>query len=225
MRKTLFILVAGLVLGLSVSAHAALIDLGMVTGGGELRLYQIYNSLYGTSLVDNDALEALENNALIAGGLYSSTSGVIRVAARYAGATVTLKSYDGVLGPGAGDVTIAADLPGGKVLHNPPIPPAGYGVADDDLFGVWGETEFGKFYSEKFRNIDNKYHFAVFNTPDPDKFLVGFEDRSEGADWDYNDFVFETENLRDPGKVIPEPASMLLFGMGILGLFGLKRKA
>jgi hypothetical protein len=216
MKKLILVCTFGLVLGIATSASAALIDLGMATGSGEMRMYEIYNALYGDTLADNDALEAYENDLAIGSGLFTSTSGKIWRVARFAGATVTLKSYDS-----GGDHDIVTDLAGGTGFENPPT--VSFAVTDSEAFGVWGQTTWGKFYSQKFLNSDNKYHFLVLNTPYPNKFLVGFEDKTDtspGIDWDYNDFVFETEDI----FAIPEPTSMLLLGMGILGLFGLKRK-
>lgn len=216
-------LALGLLLGLGTSASAALITLGNSTGSGEMYLWDIYNRIYGTNY-DKSGLEALENDLAIIQGTFLSNSGKIYEAARYAGDTLTMKSY-----VGATDYDIVSDLAGGTAIYHPPggvntsdPDGASHDVADNVGFGVWGETDSGKWYSEKWRNSDGKYHFLVLNTPDPNRFLVCFEDKTDTthSDWDYNDFVFETENI----FATPEPSSMVLLGMGILGLFGLRRK-
>ncbi|RJP28776.1 MAG: DUF4114 domain-containing protein [Candidatus Omnitrophota bacterium] len=216
MKKLLF-LTAALILGVSVVSYAALIDLGMATGSGELKMFEIYNAMYSTGFTNNDQLEALEVDLAIGGGKYKSNSGTVGLVARYASAPVTLRYYDS---GGDHDLDPAlVNLAGGSALYAPPVITF-YTVTGTEEFGMWGLTSAGKFYSEKSLNADGKYHFLVLSTPDPKKFLIGFEDRSAGADWDYNDFVFETYNI----FATPEPTSMLLLGMGALGLLGLKRK-
>lgn len=217
MKKSVFLLAIALVIATTTCSYAALIDLGMATGSGELRMYQIYNAMYGSVYTNNDQLEALENNLAIGYGKYKSNSGTVGLVARYAGAPVTMKYYDGT---GDHDLTPpATNIPGGMNLYAPPVTQT-YVVPATGEFGVWGLTSAGKFYSQKSLNSDGRYHFLVLNTPNPNKYLVGFEDKSVGADWDYNDFVFETSNI----FATPEPASMLLLGVGILGLFGLRRR-
>jgi hypothetical protein len=59
-------------------------------------------------------------------------------------------------------------------------------------------------------------HFAIFssNSNGTGPFYVGVEDLPySGSDLDFNDFVFEMQ-------ATPEPASMILFGCGILGVAG-----
>jgi hypothetical protein len=244
MKKLTFLLAFALVFGMATSALAVpLITLGTTTGGGEHFLWDIYNLEFGTSY-NKSQLEALEINSAIAGGLFSSSSGKIWKASRYAGAALTMKSYDsggdhpiitpsGIPGGGAsgsrtwdlpGFVDIPGYVPGWGTISNSPS----YTVANSSLFGIWGDAngaDYPKWYSEASLNNGDGYHFIFLSTPDPYKFLVGFEDDwltgSGAGDGDYNDFVFMTENI----KVVPEPTTMLLLGMGILGLFGFRKKA
>ncbi|MCX5692317.1 MAG: hypothetical protein NTX47_01320, partial [Candidatus Omnitrophica bacterium] len=94
MKKLLFVLVIGIVLGITASANAALITIGT---SGETKIYQIYNARYGgIDYVSNSALEAQENNAAISAGLFTeaSTGGTIYFVARYAGDTHSLYAYN-----------------------------------------------------------------------------------------------------------------------------------
>ena len=61
----------------------------------------------------------------------------------------------------------------------------------------------------------------------PNVTFVAWEDldKSNGSDFDYNDLIFAFSNTsptRNPG--IPEPLTLSLVGMGLLGAFGLRRK-
>ena len=50
--------------------------------------------------------------------------------------------------------------------------------------------------------------------------LVGFEDLLGGGDKDYNDLMFSFSNTNTEAKLVqnPEPATIVLFGSGLLGL-------
>ena len=66
----------------------------------------------------------------------------------------------------------------------------------------------------------------------PNVTLIGWEDHGcqakapacPGVDWDYNDLIFAVSTadvIHNPG--IPEPLTLSLVGMGLLGAFGLRR--
>ena len=85
-------------------------------------------------------------------------------------------------------------------------------------------------------NVDGKRHVLTYHTEaglttegvtvPPHSFIFAFEDLpngATGADFDYNDFFYHFQlQAEQPPPVIPEPASMLLFGIGGLGMVGLK---
>ncbi|MCK4463986.1 MAG: DUF4114 domain-containing protein, partial [Candidatus Omnitrophica bacterium] len=172
--------------------HYVFLDLGTDTPAGESHLYEVYNALYGTSYPDNNAIEFLENGPAIGKGRFTSSEGSsIYFVARYAGARLNMKSYDI-----DDEYVMVTNLSGRSVIDTSCS--MSYLVIPSESFGIWGQgSSLPRFYSEKMMNDDNEYHFIVLNAPVeyPNTYLIGFEDKSSGSDWDYNDFVFEIVDI------------------------------
>ena len=110
--------------------------------------------------------------------------------------------------------------------------PIFYGANDQGDTAQFAPTPYYGFYlttpegntfytlSAAFGNDQGKQHFAVFSGPG-ESYWLGMEDLKFGncysSDKDYNDMVVYV-------APVPEPATLTLFGTGLIGLAGLVRR-
>jgi len=91
-------------------------------------------------------------------------------------------------------------------------------------FGFYLDTPDGIWFSETAYNSDGVDHMVAFNAGAIDSWAFAWEDLRGGGDRDYNDFVLLADDLLPSQQSVDAPATLMLMGMGLVGLAGLKRR-
>jgi len=91
-------------------------------------------------------------------------------------------------------------------------------------FGFYLDTPDGVWFSETAYNSDGIDHMVAFNAGAIDSWAFAWEDLRGGGDRDYNDFVLLADDILPSQQSVDTPATLMLMGMGLVGLAGFKRR-
>jgi len=139
----------------------------------------------------------------------------------WGGAPVTAQIFSGTQAAGAYATVAWSTLDSGLILSydsaldSSPTSLAFSGISRD-FFGFYFQVGDQKYYSVDSLNPNNGARVLGY-MPTLSGAAFSYED---GSDFDYQDAGFFVESI----KPVPEPLTILLLGLGLIGLAGLRRK-
>lgn len=192
----------------------------------ESHLYEVYNALYSTNYKSSDKLVRQQQT-----GWEVYTPDADDQSIRFWGVwsnawfNENFGYYDG-LRP-LFEVPLFTTPGMGNGRTNAYIGNDGY-VAVADLngpMGFWNQPynwyssiSYSTLYSETSLNYDGERHFVILNTPFANTYLLAIEDLASTSDSSHQDFNDLMVEIQIGQRIVPEPATLLLLGLGCAGL-------
>jgi hypothetical protein len=164
-------------------------------------------------------------------GLKVIVTGTDPIIATYQGNTATFTNLLYLMLNGSGQPGDDNDPANDLFIFNNQASPVG-SMVNLGSFPIGTELEFRLFVTNTgnnffsgpaSRNPDDTAHARVQNAWMSGTTLVSFEDLFDGP-FNYNDLSFSFTNTSAAVDTVPEPASLVLLGTGLLGLTTIRRK-
>jgi hypothetical protein len=208
MKKTIVIL-GMLILSLTFFgvANATLINDPWVGNTPEQNLYFIYNNLFGTSFSASNDITQLSQP-----GPWTAGNWGVNVVVKFAGSSQTLGTS------ATGDLVPTVTANGYGFLNTTFLANSDFTWYDRSSLST-PDSNSNQFVAFQLSSPEITYlndNFGTSKDPNGLVYLIAFEDNPTG-DFDYNDLLAVVENT-GRGGAVPEPATMLLLGSGLLGM-------
>ena len=197
------------------TAHATLTQI-QSPPGSELSVTDILND-YAPSL----SLTRIDDGKDIIWGIGPDTSTSIRVIGKEAG----FNNEFGFLSYANGAVSnfYSLNVFSNDIFGDPTTVITAKSFGDELLLAIL-TPQLNIFTSMPTQNTDSLDHMVTWvDNNDPFHYFVAFEDLLGGGDGDYNDIVLELNNFVD-GAPIPNPPTLALLGVGLIGFAAFRRK-